>query len=69
MSKPAFCICKNKGTDQQRGNRTADQHLCFSYISVDSTICLFPKYKTSSLSKPSSVVVQRGLCGTWSETP
>ena len=26
MSKPAFCICENKGADQQRDN-CADQHL------------------------------------------
>ena len=25
-------ICENKGTDQLRGNRSADQHLCFHYI-------------------------------------
>ena len=30
MSKPAFCICENKGADQLRDNRAADQHLCFS---------------------------------------
>ena len=36
MRKPAFCICVNKGADQLRGNRTADQLLCFCYI--DSTI-------------------------------
>ena len=27
MRKPAFCICKNKGTDQLHGNRAADQRL------------------------------------------
>ena len=40
MRKPAFCICENKGADQLRGNREADQHLCFRY--TDSTISLFP---------------------------
>ena len=30
MIKPAFCICKNKGADQLRGNRAADQHPLFS---------------------------------------
>ena len=64
MRKSAFCICKNKGTDQLRGNRPADQCLCFGLI--DSTIPLLPKL--SSL-KPSSVAVQSDLCRTWSETP
>ena len=66
MRKPAFCICENKDADQLRGNREADQRLCFRYI--DSTIPLLPKSEISSL-QPSSVVVQTGLCRTWSETP
>ena len=41
MRKPAFCICENKDADQLRGNRKADQRLCFCYI--DSTISLVPK--------------------------
>ena len=32
MRKTAFCICENKGTDQLRCNRTADQRLCFRYL-------------------------------------
>ena len=32
MRKPTFCICKNKDADQLRGNREADQRLCFRYI-------------------------------------
>ena len=32
MRKPAFCICDNKDADQLRGNRKADQRLCFRYI-------------------------------------
>ena len=66
MRKPDFCICENKDADQLRGNREADQRLCFRYI--DSTIPLLPKYEISSL-KLSSVAVQPGLCRTWSETP
>ena len=66
MRKPAFCICENKDADQLRGNREADQRLCFRY--TDSTISLLPKYEISSL-QPSSVAAQPGLCGTWSETP
>ena len=65
MRKPAFCICENKDADQLRGDREADQRLCFRY--TDSTIPLFPKCEISSL-KPSFVVVQLGLCRTWSET-
>ena len=40
MRKPAFCICENKDADQLRGNREADQRLCFRY--TDSTIPLLP---------------------------
>ena len=47
MRKPAFCIFKNKDADQLRGNREADQRLCFRYI--DSAIPLLPKSEISSL--------------------
>ena len=47
VRKPAFCICENKDADQLRGNREADQRLCFRY--TDSTIPLLPKYEISSL--------------------
>ena len=66
VRKPAFCISENKDADQLRGNREADQRLCFRYI--DSTIPLFSKLEISSL-YASRVVVEPGLCGTWSETP
>ena len=62
MRKPDFCICENKDADQLRGNREADQRLCFCY--TDSTIPLLPKSEISSF-WPSSVVVQPGLCRTW----
>ena len=65
MRKPTFCICENKDADQLRGNRKADQCLCFRYI--DSTIPLLSKSEISSL-WPSSVDVQPGLCRTRSET-
>ena len=59
MRKPAFCICeKNKDTDQLRGNREAEQRLCFR--NIDSTIPLLSQSKISSL-KPYSVAVQPGL--------
>ena len=66
IRKPASCIWGNKDADQLRGNREADQRLCFRY--TGSTIPLLPKSEISSL-KSSSVVVQPGLCRTWSETP
>ena len=66
MRKPAFCLCENKDADQLRGNREADQRLCFRY--TDSTIPLLPKSEISSL-YPSSVAIQPGLCRPCSETP
>ena len=38
MGKPTICIGENKGADQLRGNREANQRLCFRYS--DSTIPL-----------------------------
>ena len=38
MEKPTICICENKDADQLRGNREADQRLCFRF--TDSTIPL-----------------------------
>ena len=50
MRKRFFYICENKDADQLRGNREADQHLCFCY--TDSTIPLLPtvytKFQASS---------------------
>ena len=66
MRKPAVCICENKDADQLRGNREADQRLCFRYL--DSTIPLLLKSAISNLF-PSPEAVQPGLCRTWSETP
>ena len=66
MRIPFCCIGKNKDADQLRGNREADQRLCFRY--TDSTLPLLSKSEISSL-YPSSVAVQAGLCLTWSETP
>ena len=65
MGKPTICIGENKGADQLRSNCEADQRLCFRYM--DSTIPLLSKSKISHL-QPSSVLVQLGLCQTWSET-
>ena len=60
MRKPTICICENKGADQLRSNREADQPLCFCY--TDSTIPLLPKYEISCF-QPLSVLVQLGLSG------
>ena len=46
MRKPDFCLGENKGADQLRGNREADQRLCFRYS--DSTIPLLLKSEISS---------------------
>ena len=60
--KTGFLICENKDADQLRGNRKADQRLCFRYM--DSTNPLPSiKYEISS-PQSSSVVVQPGLCRT-----
>ena len=40
MRNTFFCICENKDADQLRGDREADQRLCFHY--TDSTIPLIP---------------------------
>ena len=65
MSKTAFCMCKNKGANQLRGNQEADQRLCFHYI--DSTIPYLSNSKISS-QYPSSVDVQPILWRPRSET-
>ena len=65
MGKPTICIGENKDADQLRGNREADQRLCFRY--TDSTLPLLLKSEISSfLLFP--VLVQVGLCRTCSET-
>ena len=65
MGKPTICIGENKDADQLRGNREADQRLCFRFS--DSTISLLLKSEISSFSL-FSVLVQVGLCRTCSET-
>ena len=61
MGKPTICICENKDADQLRGNREADQHLCFRF--TDSTLSLLFKSEISSF-QPASVTVQPELCRT-----
>ena len=47
VGKPTICIGENKGADQLRGNREADQRLCFRHS--DSTIPLLLKSEISSV--------------------
>ena len=47
MGKPTICIDENKGADQLRGNREADQRLCFHYL--DSTTPLLSKSEISGI--------------------
>ena len=47
VRKPDFCLGENKGADQLRGNREADQRLCFRYW--DSIIPLLLIAKISSI--------------------
>ena len=47
VRKPDFCICENKDADQLRGNREADQRLCFRY--TESTVFLLPKFEIPNL--------------------
>ena len=55
---------ENKDADQLRGNREADQRLCFRYTDSTFPPLLIPKFSRSWVS---SVTVQAGLCRTWSE--
>ena len=65
MGKPTICIVENKDADQLRGNREADQRLCFRYS--DSTIYPLLNSKISSF-YPASETVQAGMCQTCSGT-
>ena len=47
MRKPTICIYENKDAGQLRGNREADQRLCFRYI--DRMFPLLSKSEISSL--------------------
>ena len=63
--KPTICICENKDADQLRGNREADQRLCFRYS--ESTIHRLLKSEISRFLL-SPVPVQPGMCRTCSKT-
>ena len=50
MRKQTFCICENKDADQLRGNREADQRLCFRYSNCTIPLLYFlnTKFQASS---------------------
>ena len=63
--KTCFWHMGKIGADQLSGNHVTDQRLCFLYI--ESAIPLLSKSEISIL-KPSSVIVQSGLCQIWPKT-
>ena len=48
MRKPTICIGENKDADQLRGNREADQRLCFRYTDSTISLLLNPKFQVSN---------------------
>ena len=48
MRKPDFPLYAKKDADQLRGNREADQRLCFRYTDTQSLYFLNPKFQASS---------------------
>ena len=48
MGKPTICVGENKDADQLRGNREADQRLCFRSRIVQFLFNLNPKFQASS---------------------
>ena len=48
VRKPTFCMCENKDADQLRGNRKADQRLCFRCIDSKSLYFLNTKCQASN---------------------
>ena len=51
MRNPAFCICENKGADQPRGERAADQRffLLFFLIQFNVPFKIISLIETSQL--------------------
>ena len=61
MKKPDFCICENKGADQLRGNRTADQCLFLARLhKVQKSYCSHPG-RTHSHSRSTLLKFSRSL--------
>ena len=57
MGKPIICIGGNKGADQLRDNREADQRLCFG-----NTDCSTPFFPKSEISQIVGFLIYRLLC-------
>ena len=45
MRRPYFCIYENKDADQLRGNREANQRLCFRYIDNNPSTSYIRNFK------------------------
>ena len=60
MGKPTICIGENKDADQLRGNREADQRLCFR--KSDSTIPLLLKLNPKFQASSSFLCLYRPVC-------
>ena len=51
VRKPTICICENKDADQLRGNREADQRLCFPLLgSYNTSSSLIQNFKPLAIS-------------------
>ena len=68
MGKPTICIGEDEVADQLRGDREADQHLCFRCTDrlFNPSSFLNPKFQASSYLF--SVAVLPGMCRTCSKT-
>ena len=63
MGKSAICIGENKDADQLRGNREADQRLCFRYSYSTIPLLLKPEISSLCLYRPVRVgPVQKQHC-------
>ena len=64
MRKPAYCICENKDADQLRGNREADQRLCFRYTdSTDPSTSYIRNFKPLAIFCDSAALLVSDLVG------
>ena len=69
MRKRFFCICENKDADQLRGNREADQCLCYTpgiyaegyIVFVFPFVCSFVRLFVRSFVR-SYFLPSRGIC-------